>query len=219
MSQKTGERASRQGWREEERELLWREVNAVRREGLPLRAAFERLASTTGRKPNSVRNYYYTAVKEGGMDLPRERSAFTPFTPGEVDWLIETVLSAQAKGVSIRSATTTMAKGDKKTMLRYQNKYRSMVKNAPDAVLTVYERMRQEGKESFNPYVEQRPHKSGRKPGKSAAVPRRVDDTVQQMIRALREIEDVDAAGFLRQLAEILTLAAKSARPPRRQAQ
>lgn len=48
--------------------------------------------------------------------------------------LLETVLHGQAQGMSVRSITMQMGGGDKKAMLRYQNKYRSLVKNNPEAV-------------------------------------------------------------------------------------
>ena len=97
--------------------------------------------------------------------MPGDRNAFTPFTQEEIETLIETVLSAQAHGISVRSITMTMGEGDKKAMLRYQNKYRSMVKNYPETVLAVYRRMQEEGKDTFNPYSQQRPHKSGPEAG------------------------------------------------------
>ena len=50
---------SHNGWRDEEDTLLFNEIRKVRSEGKPLRAAFDSVAMLTGRKPNSVRNYYY----------------------------------------------------------------------------------------------------------------------------------------------------------------
>ena len=62
-------RNSHQGWKPEEQALLYREVTHVREQELPLRMAFEAVAKETGRKPNSVRNYYYAAIKEGQIDI------------------------------------------------------------------------------------------------------------------------------------------------------
>lgn len=47
------------GWRESERELLFDGVREARRSGKPLKAVFEDVATQTGRKANSIRNYYY----------------------------------------------------------------------------------------------------------------------------------------------------------------
>ena len=201
-------KAARQGWQEEERQLLYERVRTAREQGQPLRSAFESIAQATGRKPNSVRNYYYAAVKEGELTVPGDRNAFTPFTQEEIETLIETVLSAQAHGISVRSITMTMGEGDKKAMLRYQNKYRSMVKNYPETVLAVYRRMQEEGKDTFNPYSQQRPHKSGRKPGSSQ--PPEVDETVQELVRTLRDIKTIDAAAFLQQLATLVSMASQA---------
>ena len=140
--------------------------------------------------------------------MPGDRNAFTPFTQEEIETLIETVLSAQAHGISVRSITMTMGEGDKKAMLRYQNKYRSMVKNYPETVLAVYRRMQEEGKDTFNPYSQQRPHKSGRKPGSSQ--PPEVDETVQELVRTLRDIKTIDAAAFLQQLATLVSMASQA---------
>ena len=50
-------KSARQGWQEEERQLLYERVRTAREQGQPLRSAFESIAQATGRKPNSVRNY------------------------------------------------------------------------------------------------------------------------------------------------------------------
>ncbi|MBE5781276.1 MAG: hypothetical protein E7328_05580 [Clostridiales bacterium] len=197
-------RAGHMGWQEEEKELLKAQVEQVRLKGLPLRTAFEQMAEATGRKPNSIRNYYYAAVKEGSLTAPRTRAAFTPFCEEEIESLIEQVLSAQARGVSVRSITMTLAQGDKKAMLRYQNKYRSMVKHNPEEVLRIHDRMAAEGKATFNPYLEPKPHRSGRK----SALP--MDDTLKGLAHSLKDIKAIDAGVFLEQLATIIDLASRA---------
>ena len=47
------------GWTREEADLLRNEVKQAAQTGAPLRVVFERMGETLGRKPNSVRNYYY----------------------------------------------------------------------------------------------------------------------------------------------------------------
>ena len=124
----------RSGWTEEENQLLWKSVAQSREMGLPLKNAFDRMAALTGRKANSIRNYYYSQVKENDTIQIGEKTAFTPFTQEEIEGLIQTVLRAQAEGKSVRRITMEMGKGDKKAMLRYQNKYRSIVKNNPELI-------------------------------------------------------------------------------------
>ena len=198
-------RNSHQGWNPEEQDLLYREVTHVREQELPLRMAFEAVAKETGRKPNSVRNYYYAAIKEGQIAIQHDKAAFMPFRQEEIEHLIETVLSAQANGQSVRSITLAMGNNERKAMLRYQNKYRSMVKHYPHVVLSIVERMQGEGKKTFNPYRQERPHKSGRKP--HTRNHQDVEDTINQLAQALKRLKGIDANGFLRQLTTLADLA------------
>ena len=154
----------RTGWSEKETKSLWQEVRAIREQGLPLKNAFDNMARITGRKSNSIRNYYYAKAREGDLDTFGETCAFTPFSQEEIVQLVKTVLAAQAQGMSVRGITMRMGEGDKKAMLRYQNKYRSMVKNNPEAVRFIIGQMQAEGQAVFDPYHQQRPHRSGRKP-------------------------------------------------------
>lgn len=195
----------RAGWTDNENTLLWEEVRRARENGQPLKSAFDVVAEKTSRKPNSIRNYYYAKVKEGGLDIPADNGAFTPFTRQEIDELIETVLAAQAKGMSVRGITMHMGNGDKKAMLRYQNKYRSMVKNNPETVKAVMKRMRANGKETFDPYSEQRPHKSGRKPNEQRR--KDVDTALLELGASLKRIKGVDAGAFVQQLAALANMA------------
>ena len=145
MQQTVEKPAVRAGWNEQEETLLWAQVTQIRRAGLPLRSAFENMARLTGRKPNSIRNYYYARVKEGAFVPEKTRSAFVPFTKEETQAMLETVLSGQACGRSVRGITLEMGGGDKRAMLRYQNKYRSVLKNTPQEVYAALERLRAEG--------------------------------------------------------------------------
>ena len=57
----------RTGWKKEEDTLLFAEIEKSVGRGTPLKSVFEAVAEQTGRKPNSVRNYYYARIKEMGM--------------------------------------------------------------------------------------------------------------------------------------------------------
>ena len=130
MEQAISRAGRRTGWSEFENELLWETADEAQQQGLPLKAVFERIAEKTGRRPNSIRNYYYAQVqkREGGA----ERTArFVPFTQQEVDWLMEQVLTARAQGKSVRSCLQALSGGDHSLMLRYQNKYRNLIKKQP----------------------------------------------------------------------------------------
>lgn len=143
------------GWSEAERARLFALANDAREGAKPLRAVFDLVAAETGRKPNSVRNYYYAALREADDGIVRTaRRAFSPFTGEEAHTLMRTVLSAQAAGESVRSCTLRLAEGDDKRMLRYQNKYRSMLKNCPAEVRGIVEAMRSGGGPVFDPYAD-----------------------------------------------------------------
>ena len=53
----------------------------------------------------------------------------------------------------MRAVIAQMAGGDKKTALRLQNKYRSMITCHRDRVKEVTDRMRKEGKPYYDPYL------------------------------------------------------------------
>ena len=96
---------NRAGWQNGEEAFLFSEVARGRAAGLPLKAVFERVAAQTGRKPNSIRNYYYARVKESGMAASEafHSAAFVPFSEDEMRALLRTVLAEQAKGISVRA--------------------------------------------------------------------------------------------------------------------
>ncbi|MGI6005431.1 MAG: hypothetical protein ACOX88_08490 [Christensenellales bacterium] len=149
-------KVGRLGWSEEESQLLSEEIESAIAQGKPLKMVFDRVAKKTGRKPNSIRNYYYTSfkVQKGGQRL---RPPFDIFTEEEILHLLESVLEAQAKGISVRKCTMQMAGGDKSAMLRYQNKYRSLLKNRPDLVRRVAAQMKREGRPVIDPLARYKP--------------------------------------------------------------
>ncbi|HIS02930.1 MAG TPA: hypothetical protein IAA75_03365 [Candidatus Pullichristensenella avicola] len=155
MEQAISRAGRRTGWSEFENNLLWETADEAQQQGLPLKAVFERIAEKTGRRPNSIRNYYYAQVqkREGGA----ERAArFVPFTQQEVDWLMEQVLTARAQGQSVRSCLQALSKGDHSLMLRYQNKYRAVIKSRPDYVRKMVEALNARGIACDTPQVNHR---------------------------------------------------------------
>ena len=135
---------ARNGWSAEETDLLWREIRAAAETGAPLRGVFERMGQTLGRKPNSVRNYYYMQLRDQARDEMRRAAPFETFTEDEVHDLLRTVLMAQGKGQSVRACVMEMSGGDKARMLRYQNKYRAILRKKPDMIESVCQELRQQ---------------------------------------------------------------------------
>ena len=145
----------RSGWSESENKLLWEAADEAQQQGLPLKAVFEQIARQTGRRPNSIRNYYYAHVRQRD-DGKAPQARFVPFTQPEVDWLMEQVLIARSAGQSVRACLQKLSGGDHSLMLRYQNKYRAVIKSRPDYVKALVERLNSEGVNCVTPEVHHR---------------------------------------------------------------
>ena len=140
------------GWQQREIDALKARIGEAERSGDSLRSVFDQLALELGRKPNSIRNFYYAQLRsqdEGGTSraLP-----FETFSPGEVESLLRSVLTSRAQGMSVRACVRRLSGGDKTLMLRYQNKYRSTVRTRPDLVHKVMDALSQEGIPYVSPY-------------------------------------------------------------------
>lgn len=145
------------GWSEKENQMLWETADEAQQQGLPLKAVFDRVAEQTGRRPNSIRNYYYAQVRQR-EDADRHPARFVPFAPEEVEWLMEQVLIARAAGQSVRSCLQKLSGGDHSLMLRYQNKYRAVVKSRPEYVRGIVSRLNDQGVACDTPTVNHRAH-------------------------------------------------------------
>ena len=145
----------RSGWSESENQLLWETADEAQQQGLPLKAVFEQIAKQTGRRPNSIRNYYYAQVRQHEDGQPHA-ARFVPFTQQEVDWLMEQVLTARSEGQSVRSCLQKLSGGDHSLMLRYQNKYRAVIKSRPEYVREIVERLNEQGVACDPPTVNHR---------------------------------------------------------------
>ena len=145
----------RSGWSENENKLLWETADEAQQQGLPLKSVFEKIARQTGRRPNSIRNYYYAQVRQH-EDGQNHAARFVPFTQQEVDWLMEQVLTARAEGQSVRACLQKLSKGDHSLMLRYQNKYRAIIKSRPEYVREIVNKLNAQGINCETPQVNHR---------------------------------------------------------------
>lgn len=134
----------RGGWQQEENDLLFGAVKEAAAEGTPLRDVFVQVGEQLNRKPNSIRNYYYAKVKET-PELAPSKNTFRAFEPEELHSLLRDVLMAKGRGESVRACVIRRANGDRSAMLRYQNKYRSVLKNKPELLKEVAQELRREG--------------------------------------------------------------------------
>lgn len=141
------------GWQKQEIEALESSIAEAAETGESLRSVFDRMSVELGRKPNSIRNFYYAQVRaQPGGDLGRALP-FETFSQEEVEQLISKVLAARAQGQSVRACVRALADGDRTLMLRYQNKYRSTVRTRPELVHRVMQRLAEEGVPYVSPYA------------------------------------------------------------------
>ncbi len=133
------------GWQQEEVQMLFEAVQEASQSGRALRDVFAQVADALQRKPNSIRNFYYSRVREL-PDVQQRKAPFRTFTQEELHDLLRNVLIARGNGESVRACVTRLAEGDRAKMLRYQNKYRSILKNRPELLESIAGELRAEGK-------------------------------------------------------------------------
>jgi len=136
-------------------------------------------------------------VKETG-EIEQKPSTFVQFSREEIYGLLRTLLAAGARGESIRGASLKLAGGDKTLMLRYQNKYRSLIKSARPLVEVVMADMDQDGDKYLSPYETQ----------KTSAV--RENRYIPESVARALSGADIDVKAFFKGLAKIASLAASS---------
>ena len=138
------------GYTEEEAKKLIEFVTEGKRKGRTLTYLFESYGRAHGRAKGSVRNYYYSLMKNAkgderivklldGTSLSVEK--IKEFTREETEQAIRSILAEKSKGVSVRKAIYSLAKGDDKLMLRLQNKYRNTLKKQPEIIEKIADEM------------------------------------------------------------------------------
>ena len=134
------------GWQKQEIDALRQSIEAAEQSGESLRSVFDRMSRQLGRKPNSIRNFYYAQVRAEQGEGGARAMPFETFSKEEVERLVEQVLTAKAQGVSVRACVQQLAGG-------YQNKYRSTVRTRPELVRGVMERLNEQGRAYVSPYA------------------------------------------------------------------
>ncbi len=167
------------GWDSAEEALLHDAVTRCRAAGEPLKTAFLQAAEQTGRRPNSVRNHYYAGNRAAAGP------AFLPFSEEESLSLLKTVLLARSAGESVRACTLRIAEGDTRRMLRYQNKYRALIKNRPGLVDRARQELQQAHGPVFDPYA---PSLSGPGRPRKAPLSQDTDALIRTLCESLTEL-------------------------------
>ena len=125
-------------WKDQEVVELFRFVEKQKAAGECLTNIFINFAKQTKRMPNSVRNYYYaelcnlmqnpTRCQKLQIDISLHKKIEPKeFTEDETKTVVTKILQMTAKGMSVRKACQTLANGEISLMVRYQNKFRSVV--------------------------------------------------------------------------------------------
>lgn len=131
-------------WEDEEIKTLFKYVEVKKSDGVPLITIFANFAKCVGREQNSVRNFYYTALKkiklnsklceDFGVNLNvHSAKQIKSFTKSQTSELINKVDKLIDCGFSVRGACLKLANGDATKMIRIQNKYRSQNKQKKDS--------------------------------------------------------------------------------------
>ncbi len=140
------------GWSELEIKRLLSFV--LNRGDKSLLSVFDDFASKTGRRPYSVRNFYYKLInlaeknsevaKAVNFNKISNNMKNNHFSQNDTKSLLRTLLNND-KNISVRRACLNLANGDAKLMIRYQNKYRNILKTNIKLVNEVANELRQNG--------------------------------------------------------------------------
>ena len=111
---------------------------------ITLTEAFRRFGAEHGKAQGTVRNLYYALAKKSATDSefcakylngkPINVGKIVEFDDSDQEKLIFDVLSLVKQGMSVRGAIARITDGNAKLMLRYQNKYRNVMKKHPELI-------------------------------------------------------------------------------------
>lgn len=192
--------------------LMKKEVDKSKKADEPVNRAFRVIAEKSGLKFNTVRNYYYRYIHEKSRDQEiheekqgNEKSgsevAGTTFTLACVEKLMKTMLIGQAQGKSVRGCANELGQGDKKMMLRYQNKYRNLVSGNPEFVKRLMKGMSDEGLIYYDPFKKQIID------GKDISTEGDMFASLGQLFSNIDEIDSQNLDGFLKGILELSHMA------------
>ncbi len=156
--------------------------------------AFKEYAELSGRAKGSVRNYYYKVVNEckNNEKLSKKLGVLEKMYPifieefkeSESRELLTLILNGVAEGRSVRSVILALSNNNSKLALRYQNKYRNLLKNRKELVLEVASKIKTKTGESVNPY------KSSEKLSEQKKLENQIDSLLKNLYSSLKEEND-----------------------------
>ena len=114
------------------------------KKGESLSCLFEKYARYSGKAKGTIRNLYYTISKLSLSDKafcekyldgkPITVEERVEFLPCQERALLTQIIKKKMDGFSVRKAVKALALGEEKLALRYQNKFRSLLKTSPSLV-------------------------------------------------------------------------------------
>lgn len=140
---------------------LMDEACEVKKQGGSLSKLFEDFALKTGRAKGSIRNVYYSSLKKSFSDEKYKNAILgkkqlsvakiISFEDSEADFLLEKILTGVTFGKSVRRVISEMTSSPK-LALRYQNKYRNILKFERQRVEAAREKITKTYGKCCNPY-------------------------------------------------------------------
>ena len=150
------------GFTDRQMKKLFERAVKAKNSGESLTSVFEELSKDFNKAKGSVRNVYYASLKKAKLDGEygkkftdgKDLSAneIIAFKDSEADELLYKILLGTTFGKSVRRTILEMT-DDQKTSLRYQNKYRNLLKRERARVERVRQTIIEDYGKCFNPYA------------------------------------------------------------------
>ena len=135
----------------------------AKNKGESLSKVFDSFAKQTGRARGSIRNVYYSSLKQTSDDEKYKKSVLgekslsvakiISFEDCETDFLLEKILTGVTFGKSVRRIISEMTENPK-LALRYHNKYRNVIRFDRQSVQTAREKIINTFGKCYDPYKE-----------------------------------------------------------------
>ena len=146
------------GYKDKDIEGLIKLLNE--KKGETLSKIFSEYAKSSGKSKGTVRNMYYALVKKCNEDenfldkykvnMNLSVQKIVGFDDEQERTLIKSILLGKRQGRSARSVILELSNGDEKKALRFQNKYRNVVKNKEYLIKEIIGEIRKENGEVFD---------------------------------------------------------------------
>lgn len=114
---------------------LFEYVQKTDKANIPRLKAFTNFANKHNLKCETIRNLYYTSVKQYKLNNLFKIGKCNHFEEDELKQILQRLVQEINKTHSVRKACYNLSNGDAKLMLRLQNKYRSVLKNEPQLLI------------------------------------------------------------------------------------